>query len=97
MRVDLPLDKKKIVENQGSPGHKVVAGRGPWAAGRWATGLLLAKPACVLLSVCSLHFTLSLQFTLGPLSAVVSPQSAVRSLRFTLTGFLMVSKSMVLN
>ena len=55
--------KKKTVENQGSPGRKVVAGRGPWAAGRWATGLLLAKPACVLLSVCSLHFTLSLQFT----------------------------------
>ena len=35
-------------------------------------------PACVLLSVCSLHFTLSLHFT-------PSPQSAVRSLSFTLT------------
>ena len=35
---------------------------------------------CVLLSVSSLQFTLSLHFTPGP-------QSAVRSLRFTLTGF----------
>ena len=35
-------------------------------------------PACVLLSVCSLHFTLRLHFT-------PSPQSAVRSLAFTLT------------
>ena len=35
-------------------------------------------PACVLLLVCSLHFTHSLHFTPGP-------QSAVRSLRFTLT------------
>ena len=35
-------------------------------------------PACVLLSVCSLHCTLSLNFT--PV-----PQSAVRSLHFTLT------------
>ena len=35
-------------------------------------------PVCVLLLVCSLHFTLSLHFTPGP-------QSAVRSLRFTLT------------
>ena len=35
-------------------------------------------PVCILLSVCSLHFTLSLHFTPGP-------QSAVRSLRFTLT------------
>ena len=42
-------------------------------------------PACVLLSVCSLHFTHSLHFTPGPQSAVCSPQSAVRSLRFTLT------------
>ena len=42
-------------------------------------------PACVLLSVCSLHFTLSLHFTPGPQSAVRSPQSAVRSLAFTLT------------
>ena len=35
-------------------------------------------PACVLLLFCSLHFTHSLHFTPGP-------QSAVRSLRFTLT------------
>ena len=35
-------------------------------------------PACVLLSVCSLHYTHSLHFTPGL-------QSAVRSLRFTLT------------
>ena len=33
-------------------------------------------PACVLLSVCSLHFTLSLHFTPGPQSAVHSLQSA---------------------
>ena len=33
-------------------------------------------PACVLLSVCSLHFTLSLHFTPGPQSAVRSPQSS---------------------
>ena len=52
MRVDLPLDKK-TVENQdwtglghraaGPPGRGAVAGR--WiVAGRWAAGLLLAKP-----------------------------------------------------
>ena len=34
--------------------------------------------ACILLLVCSLHFTHSLHFTPGP-------QSTVRSLRFTLT------------
>ena len=39
--------------------------------------ILHFTPACVLLSVCSLHFTLSLHFTPGP-------QSAVCSLRFTL-------------
>ena len=33
-------------------------------------------PACVLLSVCSLHFTLSMDFTPGLQSAVRSPQSA---------------------
>ena len=33
--------------------------------------------ACVLLLVCSLHFTLSLHFTPGPQSAVCSLQSAV--------------------
>ena len=38
--------------------------------------ILHFTPACVLLSVCGLHFTLSLHFTPGP---------AVRSLRFTLT------------
>ena len=31
-------------------------------------------PACVLLLVCSLHFTHSLHFTPGPQSAVRSPQ-----------------------
>ena len=36
-------------------------------------------------AVCSLHFTHSLHFTPGPQSAVCSPQSAVRSLHFTLT------------
>ena len=51
MRVDLPLDKK-TVENQdwtglghraaGPPGRGAVASRGPRAAG---PGLLLAKPA----------------------------------------------------
>ena len=33
-------------------------------------------PACVLLLVCSLHFTHSLHFTPGPQSAVRSPQSS---------------------
>ena len=33
-------------------------------------------PVCVLLSVCSLHFTLSLHFTPGRQSAVCSPQSS---------------------
>ena len=42
--------------------------------------ILHFTPACVLLSVCSLHFTHSLHFTPGL-------QSAVRSLRFTLTEF----------
>ena len=37
--------------------------------------ILHFTPACVLLSVCSLHFTLSLHFTPGPQSAVCSPQS----------------------
>ena len=36
----------------------------------------ILHPACVLLSVDSLHFTLSLHFTPGPQSAVCSPQSA---------------------
>ena len=60
MRVDLPLDRK-TVENQdcatGPPGRGLPGRRtsGPWAAGRWAVagrraaarwavGLLLAKP-----------------------------------------------------
>ena len=42
--------------------------------------------ACVLLSVCSLHFTLGLHFTPGP-------QSAVRSLPFTL--FISVQRRLV--
>ena len=37
--------------------------------------ILHFTPAWVLLSVCSLHFTLSLHFTSGPQSAVCSPQS----------------------
>ena len=41
-------------------------------------------PACVLLSVCSLHFTLSLRFTPSPQSAVCSPQSAFYPDRFSL-------------
>ena len=45
-------------------------------------------PACVLLLVCSLHFTHSLHFIPGP-------QSAVRSLRFTLTGFVCIGHSNV--
>ena len=52
MRVDLPLDKK-IVDNQdwatGPLGGRVagplgVRATGAWASGRWATGLFLAKP-----------------------------------------------------
>ena len=39
-------------------------------------------PACMLLSVCSLHFTRSLHFTPGPRSAVCSPQSAFYTDRF---------------
>ena len=38
-------------------------------------GWLHFTSACVLLLVCSLHFTLSLHFTPGPQSAVCSPQS----------------------
>ena len=41
--------------------------------------------ACVLLSVCSFHFTLSLHFTPGPQSAVCSPQSAFYSDRIYYT------------
>ena len=39
-------------------------------------------PVCVLLLVCSLHFTLSLHFIPGPQSAVCSPQSAFYTDRF---------------
>ena len=42
MRMDLPLDKKLWKIRTGPPGRRVA---GPWrAAGRWAAGLLLAKP-----------------------------------------------------
>ena len=49
MRVDLPLDKKKL-ENQGwatgPPGRRGLSAAGPsGAVGRWAAGLLLAKPS----------------------------------------------------
>ena len=53
MRMDLPLDKKlwKIRTGPpdrgaaGPPGRGGPPGRsGPWALGRWAAGLLLAKP-----------------------------------------------------
>ena len=43
-------------------------------------------PVCVLLLVCSLHFTLSLHFTPGPQSAVCSPQSAFYTDRFSNEG-----------
>ena len=39
-------------------------------------------PACVFLSVCSLHFKLSLHFTPGPQSEVYSPLSAFYTDRF---------------
>ena len=42
----------------------------------------ILHPACVSLSVCSLHFTLSLHFTPGPQSAVCSPQSSFYTDRF---------------
>ena len=45
MRMDLPLDKKLWKIRTGPRSRRVVAGREPWrAAGRWAAGLLLAKP-----------------------------------------------------
>ena len=52
MRVDLPLDKKTGKSGLGrraaGPSRAVGRGpmgrRGPWAAGRWAAVLLLAKP-----------------------------------------------------
>ena len=44
--------------------------------------ILHFTPACVLLLVCSLHFTLSLHFTPGPQSAVCYPQSAFYTDRF---------------
>ena len=42
----------------------------------------ILHPACVLLSVCGLHCTLSLHFTPGPQSAVCSPQSSFYTDRF---------------
>ena len=48
--------------------------------------ILHFTPVCVLLSVCSLHFTLSLHFTPGPQSAVCSPQSAFYTDRFFILG-----------
>ena len=46
----------------------------------------ILHPACVLLLVCSLHFTtLSLHFTPGPQSAVCSPQSAFYTDRLKIT------------
>ena len=44
--------------------------------------ILHFTPACVLLSVCSLHFTISLHSTPGPQSAVCSPQSAFYTDRY---------------
>ena len=38
--------------------------------------------ACILLSVCSLHFTLTLHFTPGPQSSVRSPQSSFYTDRY---------------
>ena len=49
--------------------------------------ILHFTPACVLLLVCSLHFTLSLHFTPGPQSAVCSPQSAFYTDRFSSSAF----------
>ena len=42
-------------------------------------------PVCILLLVCSLHFTHSLHFTPGPQSAVCSPQSAFYTDRIIIT------------
>ena len=47
-------------------------------------------PACVLLSVCSLHFTHSLHFTPGLQSAVCSPQSAVFILHWLLPNIYLI-------
>ena len=44
-------------------------------------------PTCVLLLVCSLHFTHSLHFTPGPQSAVYSPQSAFYADRISNAGY----------
>ena len=52
--------------------------------------ILHFTPACVLLSVCSLHFTLYLHFTPGPQSVVCSPQSASYTYRILKTGALNV-------
>ena len=51
-------------------------------------------PACVLLLVCSLHFTHSLHFTPGPQSAVRSPQSSFYTDWFSnFQGHIILSKS----
>ena len=39
--------------------------------------ILHFTPACILISVCSLHFTLGLHFTPGPQSVVCSSQSVL--------------------
>jgi len=50
MLVDLPLDKKTVENQDWATGPLWAVGCGPpsrrgqWAAGRWAAGLLLAKP-----------------------------------------------------
>ena len=44
MRVDLPLDKKTGKSGLGHRAAGLRGRRGPWAVGRWAAGLLLAKP-----------------------------------------------------
>ena len=75
MRVDLTLDKKTGKSGLGrraaGPSRAVGRGpmglrapgplgsRGPWAAGRWATGLLLAKPVP---SVCLFHCVIATEF-----------------------------------
>ena len=44
MCVDLPLDKKAGKSGLGHRASGPLGRRGPWTAGRWAAGLLLAKP-----------------------------------------------------
>ena len=47
----------------------------------------ILHPACVLLSVCSLHFTLSLQFTPGPQSAFYTDRISIKLLVDNTIGF----------